>query len=272
MRVDYIKLLSKLSDKILAFFKLISKSCRWQVSEMSIGIFKILIFEISKFSISTIGREVGHVNCACLKFLFWSCSYLLLSLERNSPDSAAFRFPSCCSSLVIKIVWSDFSLCHSTQIVSKVPSFILISSETACFVWHLCNIWLSESSSLDLCSVAHKFGSLLSSSLWLVAFPPMVLSVKVGSAPWHFFTISFVPIWSAAAPWWACGRRSVVGHRPELWFWFFSSCVWSVLGRLSSLLRVGFLICKMGLDSFGCLVTLRMRRFWNFFFFTNIWL
>lgn len=59
---------------------------------MSVDIFKILIFEIFNFSVSAVGGEFGHVKCAYLKFLFGSCCYLLLSLEKNSPDSTAFSF------------------------------------------------------------------------------------------------------------------------------------------------------------------------------------
>lgn len=37
---------------------------------MSAAIFEILMFEILNFSVSTGGREVGHVKGACLKLQF----------------------------------------------------------------------------------------------------------------------------------------------------------------------------------------------------------
>lgn len=81
MRVDYFKLLFKwLCFKTLAFAKAISKAA---VGSSRINSGDTLLFDIFNFSISAVGRELGHVKCACLEFLFGSCCPLLLSLLKK---------------------------------------------------------------------------------------------------------------------------------------------------------------------------------------------
>ena len=174
---------------------------------MSADIFEILIFEILNFSVSTGGREVGHVKCACLKLQFWSCCYLLLSLERNSPDSTAFSFP-------LLLLLFIYILTLASAILLKLSRRLLASFWFLRRLLALFDIFATfdtVSHLLLICAVCQGSRSLLFLSLWLVACLSMVLSVREGSAHWHCLhhvlsastvsSRSLVGLWMALRSW-----------------------------------------------------------------------